>query len=215
MNELIKITETENGQVVSARDLHQVLEVKTEFSKWCKRMFEYGFTENQDYTLVKIGERYAYNKIDYALTIDCSKEIAMLQRTPRGKEVRNYFIACERQLKQTAVQKPIALEEMMIYQLQQAMEIKNRQSLLESNIKQLEEKVDSIQTQNAPIEHFSIMGYCRNIKKQISLEEAKVYGTKCRALCRNEGFVIGRIPDPRFGTVNTYPLDVLKSIIKN
>lgn len=214
MNELIKITETEFGKVSSARDLHKALDVKTEFSKWCKRMFEYGFVENQDYTLVKIGEGNAHNKTDYAITIDTAKEIAMIQRTEKGKQVRQYYIWFENQNKPLVHSKNISLEEMMIHQLQQSIDFKNRQIAIESSVKQLEEKIDNIQIQNATIEHFSIMGYCRNIKKQISLEEAKVFGTKCRALCRNEGFVIGRIPDPRFGTVNTYPLDVLKSIIK-
>lgn len=99
--ELIKITETENGNVVSARDLHNLLGSKTDFSNWCKRMFDYGFVENQDYTLVKIGERYAHNKIDYALTLDSAKEISMLQRTEKGKKARQYFIACEQKLKET------------------------------------------------------------------------------------------------------------------
>jgi anti-repressor protein len=96
MIELIKIVETEIGRVSSARDLHKVLSVKTEFSKWCKRMFEYGFIENQDYTLVKIGEGNAHNKTDYAITIDTAKEISMLQRTDKGKEVRQYYISVEK-----------------------------------------------------------------------------------------------------------------------
>lgn len=92
MEGLIKITQTENGYITSARDLHFGLEVKTEFSKWCKRMFEYGFEENVDYTLVKIGEGKMHNKTDYALTIDTAKEISMLQRTEKGKEVRAFYI---------------------------------------------------------------------------------------------------------------------------
>lgn len=96
MNELIKITKTENGLVSSARDLHIALKVKTEFSKWCKRMFEYGFIENQDYTLVKIGEGNAHNKTDYAITSDTAKEIAMLQRSEVGKQIRQYYIEYEK-----------------------------------------------------------------------------------------------------------------------
>jgi len=50
MEELIKITTTKKGtKVVSARDLHTFLEIKTEVILWCKRMFEYGFTEEVDF----------------------------------------------------------------------------------------------------------------------------------------------------------------------
>lgn len=66
---------------------------------------------------------------------------------------------------------------------------------------------------NAPIQHFSILGYCHNIGKQIGLKEAKEYGSKAKRICNEHGFVIGKIPDPRFGSVNTYPLDVLKQAI--
>lgn len=96
MQQLIKITEQNGNRAVSARELYEFLEVKTDFSDWCKRMFEYGFDENIDFSLLKIGERNAHNKIDYALTIDTAKEISMLQRTDKGKEARRYFIEMEK-----------------------------------------------------------------------------------------------------------------------
>lgn len=86
MDELIKIHESENGSVVSARELHSYLEVKTDFSNWCKRMFDYGLENDVDYTLVKIGEGNAHNKIDYAITIDAAKEISMLKEL-RAKKI--------------------------------------------------------------------------------------------------------------------------------
>lgn len=86
---------------------------------------------------------------------------------------------------------------------------------VKSDLKSLKTTVAEIKVFNAPIEHFSIMGYCRNVKKQIGIAEAKVFGTKARALCNQLGYVIGKIPDPRFGTVNTYPLDVLREVISN
>lgn len=99
METLIAITEQNNQQVVSARELYSFLEVKSDFSTWCKRMFEYGFEENKDYSLAKIGERNAHNKIDYALTIDTAKEISMLQRSDKGKQARQYFIEVEKRVK--------------------------------------------------------------------------------------------------------------------
>lgn len=106
MNELIKITQNDKGtNVVSARELYLVLGIKTEFTKWCERMFEYGFIENKDYArvIVKNDDNLKGGRstlIDYALTIDTSKEISMIQRSPKGKEVREYFLACEKNLKQ-------------------------------------------------------------------------------------------------------------------
>ncbi len=96
MIELIKISKQNDKNVVSARDLHNFLEVKTDFTDWCKRMFDYGFEDGIDYSLLKIGERSAHNKTDYALTLDCAKEISMIQRTNKGKQARKYFIECER-----------------------------------------------------------------------------------------------------------------------
>lgn len=100
MQQLIQITNNSQGeQVVSARELYEFLGVQTDFSDWCKRMFEYGFEENKDYSLLKIGERNAHNKTDYALTLDTAKEISMLQRSEKGRQIRNYFIESEKQLR--------------------------------------------------------------------------------------------------------------------
>ena len=103
MNELIKITEHNGNQAVSARDLHKFLEITERFSSWFERMLQYGFTENHDFTSVKsftLVNNGAQRELeDYALTLDCAKEIAMLQRSERGKMARQYFIECEKQLR--------------------------------------------------------------------------------------------------------------------
>jgi len=102
MNELIKISENEKGeQVVSARDLHKILEATERFSTWFERQLQYGFIETQDYVGCKEFNALANQElIDYALTLDCAKEISMIQRSDKGKEARQYFIACEKKLKQ-------------------------------------------------------------------------------------------------------------------
>ena len=103
MNELIKITEHNGNQAVSARDLHKFLEITERFSTWFERMLQYGFVENQDFTSAKsftLVNNGAQREIDdYALTIDCAKEISMIQRSKKGKEAREYFIECEKQLR--------------------------------------------------------------------------------------------------------------------
>ena len=100
MNELINITLNDiHEPVVSGRQLHEALEVKTPYSMWFDRMVEYGFTENQDFLLnnfVKQTGRGGHNKVDHVIKLDMAKEIAMIQRTDRGKQVRQYFIQVEK-----------------------------------------------------------------------------------------------------------------------
>ncbi len=101
MKELIKITEQNGKKVVSARELHKFLEVTERFNSWCNRMFEYGFIESVDYQGRKVFNTLANQYlIDYALTLNTSKEIAMLQRSEKGKQARQYFIKCEELAKQ-------------------------------------------------------------------------------------------------------------------
>ncbi len=101
MNELINVTLNENQEpIVSGRQLHQVLGVKTRYDNWFNRMTEYGFTENQDYLVTSIfghnSKGGKQSKVDHVLKLDMAKEIAMIQRTDKGKEVRQYFIQVEK-----------------------------------------------------------------------------------------------------------------------
>ena len=47
--------------------------------------------------------------MDYALTIDCAKQIAMLQRNAQGQQVRAYFIKCEELLKEKLKKQELVL----------------------------------------------------------------------------------------------------------
>lgn len=100
MNNLINITLNENQEpVVSGRQLHETLGVKTEYKKWFKRMAEYGFAENEDYLRVtqKCPTLGGLQDVtDHIIMLDMAKEIAMIQRTDKGKEVRQYFIQVEK-----------------------------------------------------------------------------------------------------------------------
>jgi len=105
MEQLIKITEQDGRQVVSAKDLHTFLEVKETFTDWFIRMAGYGFTENIDYQAVTVFLPHpdspgGTTKKDFALTMDCAKEISMLQRTEKGKQARLYFIEMEKRARQ-------------------------------------------------------------------------------------------------------------------
>ena len=100
MNEIINITLNDNHEpVVSGRQLHEALEVKTEYKKWFSRMTEYGFNENEDFLKVTqkcLTSSTGQNTTDHIIKLDMAKEIAMIQRTERGKQVRQYFIQVEK-----------------------------------------------------------------------------------------------------------------------
>lgn len=100
MNEIINVTLNDNHEpVVSGRQLHEALDVKTKYADWFNRMIDYGFAENQDFLLLKNEQqtgRGGHNKVDHIIKLDMAKEIAMIQRTERGKQVRQYFIQVEK-----------------------------------------------------------------------------------------------------------------------
>lgn len=100
MNELIKISSNENDeQIVSARDLHKGIGIKTRFSLWWEQNSSL-LIENEDFTsvvsttVVNNGARRQLQ--DYALTIDTAKHLAMQSQTEKGREYRTYFIQVEK-----------------------------------------------------------------------------------------------------------------------
>ncbi|QEA44127.1 oxidoreductase [Leuconostoc lactis] len=103
MNEIIKITTTEQGEAqVSARELYDALEVKKRFSAWFETNAKQ-LIENEDFTSVLSGTEVQNNGgtqlrqlQDYTLTVDAAKQIAMMSGTEKGKQVRMYFIQVEK-----------------------------------------------------------------------------------------------------------------------
>ena len=102
-NTLIEVKTGKNGvQTVSARLLHEKLEVNHRFNEWFAALLKYGFKENEDFTRVQtctvVNNGAKRTIIDYFITIDMAKEICMLQRSEIGKKFRQYFIKCEKAL---------------------------------------------------------------------------------------------------------------------
>lgn len=124
MNELIKITETDGVRLINARDLHESLQAGRDFSTWIKdRIEKYGFVEGEDffkhdescspnlgskkdsYFSPNLGKNRGRGRpeIEYFLTLDTAKELAMVENNEAGKEIRRYLIAVEKKYREIAV----------------------------------------------------------------------------------------------------------------
>lgn len=107
MQELIKVTINENGDLlVSGRELHEGLGVKTRYNDWFERKVKkYGFVENSDFIAITqkkvTAQKNETEYLDHALTLGTAKEMAMTENTKRGQEVRRYFIGIEEEYKKS------------------------------------------------------------------------------------------------------------------
>ena len=103
MHGLIKINYDTEQPTVSARDLHEGLEIKTAFKDWFPRMAEYGFEIGKDFNPLKNeqvrieGSREVTRElVDYQISVDMAKQIYMIQRSEKGKQYREYFLELEK-----------------------------------------------------------------------------------------------------------------------
>ena len=97
MNDLITVNF--DTRTVSARDLYEGLEIKSNFTTWFDRMKEYGFTDS-DYKKcfpnLESGINGGQNMVDYQITVDMAKQICMIQRSDKGRQYRQYFLDLEK-----------------------------------------------------------------------------------------------------------------------
>ena len=104
---------SESQMVCNARELHGFLQSGQDFSTWIKsRIEKYGFTENADFLIITAPQNYGAardekgqfsgeNRVDYHITLDMAKELAMVERNEMGRKIRRYFIECEKRLRGT------------------------------------------------------------------------------------------------------------------
>lgn len=112
-SELIPIQDNGGVQAVLGRDLHAFLEVGRDYTNWMKQMINYGFTAGHDFELIKeksaghsVSPNLASTRHNHVLSLDMAKEICMIQRSPLGKQARQYFIECEKRARNAAQSLP-------------------------------------------------------------------------------------------------------------
>ena len=98
-------------QLCNARELHAFVKSKQEYATWIKnRINEYGFIQDEDYLVITERTNGRPRK-EYHITLDMGKELGMVERNERGRQIRQYFIRCERTLKALLQPQQLALPE--------------------------------------------------------------------------------------------------------
>lgn len=96
MDNLIPVNYETDQPCVSARDLYEQLNIKTAFKDWFPRMCEYGFEEGKDFCSKMSESTGGRPSKDADISIDMAKQICMIQRSPEGKRIRQYFLDLEK-----------------------------------------------------------------------------------------------------------------------
>ena len=218
MKDLIKITTNDKGQqLVSGRELHEFLGIKTKYKDWFPRMIEYGFEENIDFIMV--AQKRATNNlknpvttvIDHAISIDMAKEISMIQRTEKGKAARQYFINCEKKLKEVKKLTPMELMELQFKALK---EQKEKISQVENRVYKLEEDMPLFQIDCKEIQALvrkkgiEALGGYRSLAYNDNSLRGKVYSDIQQQIRREFGVL-------RYEAIKRSQLEMAKEIIIN
>lgn len=211
MEQLIKVSQSDQGlSVVSARDLYDFLRIKERFSRFMERNFEYGFENGVDYTPYQtVHPSNNQNIEDFALTLDCAKEISMVQRSEKGKEARKYFIECEKQLKESSVhsyqiEDPILRAKQWIIEQEQKRLLEQNNLLLESANQELKIELDEHEAWYS-VKRVCLLGHFKN-------SDAKKLWRKLKQYSIKNNFKIKSIFDANYGEVKTYHKDVWKAV---
>lgn len=131
--QLIKVQEKNGQKVVSARELYKVLGYNsTQYSRWSKKhIIDNIFAiENEDYTSIDISVNGG-NTTEFALKLDFAKKLCMISKTKVGEKIRDYFIECEKSLKQVTNNIPNSFSEALKLAYEQSLKIEEQQKILE------------------------------------------------------------------------------------
>ncbi len=175
---LITVNYDSGRPTVLGRDLHNALEINSNYTTWFNRMTEYGFTENIDFTtyfpnLESENQHGGQNKTDHQLTIEMAKEICMIQRSEKGKQCRQYFIELEKQWNSPEMVMKRALE----IANQRFEEIRQQNKTLETTVAVQTQQISELQPKAS---YYDVILNCKDLVS--TTEIAKDYGKSAKWL---------------------------------
>lgn len=147
-NELVPVYETSTGEkVVYGSELHEILEVKSRYREWIdRRLLDIDAVENEDFQAAEISAPSGQTKKDHIIKLDTAKEMAMLERNEKGKQVRRYFIQVEKKCKAGALNTAQLSPELQmfgkLYEVVARQELEQKEQA--AKLERLDNKIDSI-----------------------------------------------------------------------
>lgn len=232
MNELLNVNAYDKPDCVSARELHEFLEVSSQFSKWInRRIDDLGFVEGVDFERIGVSKNGYVDiqgltpqklssmgvSVDYAVTLDMAKHLSMVEKTERGQQARQYFIDVEKKAKEAHLAfKALSPAEQLLQQAQMMVNIERRQKENAEKIKALDTDLDEVKARVgiSVNGYLPVLGFCTKYELPISAEDMKRIGKRASAICKRRGIEKQQIPDVRYGTIGAYPEDVLDEALQ-
>lgn len=216
----------ESIQTVNARDLHSWLGSGKKFADWIRgRVAKYSFVENQDFVCSpNLGSkgRGGHNAIDYHISLEMAKELAMVENNEKGREARRYFIDCERRAKEL----PMMSTEQMIAALatsQHESKLLLQETARKTKAIEVEQqrqadqlsKIGEVIYEVFPKEgQMTALRFIQMKRPDLKTDGYQVskHGKALSKLCRTKGITPGRIKTvgTRWPYVNTYPIEILE-----
>ncbi len=195
---LIPVNYESPNPTVSARDLHQALQVATRYNDWFPQMSAYGFVEGKDFYLKSSKSTGGRPSLDHEITIAMAKELCMLQRSAMGRKFRKYFIGIEE-----AWSSPDQI-------MERALQIAHQRSVeAQRRILALSEENESLEVAlNMSLQFYTVAKYNKTFCMGWNLVKCQAIGKQLAAYCRARAIEIRTCEtnDERFGMVNTYPI---------
>jgi len=167
-------------KTVDGREVHRFLDAKKDYTTWIKdRIKKYGFVENVDYLLTEIGEQHPTGmkyRTEYYLTISMGKELGMVDRSSKGREIRKYFLSIE---EASTAPKPMTTTETLIQMLTLQADVERRQIELERQQAENQQRFVDIDARVAHVEKTASLTskpqHCET-KTEIKARMNKLYG---------------------------------------
>lgn len=187
-----------------------------------QKKLESNFEEGIDYNInqqVKVqteGVRQVSRPyLQIMLTVEAFKMMGMMAGTEKGREIRIYFIECEKIAKQKSEPLDAIAEMEMIARTATHLAALQRQSAQQQKqLDQAEIRLTAIECEQGRYMSpggykYTVLGFAKKNGLEISSATASTKGKAAARLCRDREIVIEQIHDPRFGNVNLYPESIL------